>query len=135
MKKRLSWEEYALGLAEAAALRSEDPYIQVGACALSHDNRVLGVAYNGLVAKKDVSDSFWEDRDKRRPYMLHAEQNLLSLFGRNEAGLLAVTLMPCTDCARLICAWGIKKVCYRTNYNNSEAIKIFDFYNVELIKI
>lgn len=135
MKKRLSWEEYALGLAEAAARRSEDPYIQVGACALSHDNRVLGVAYNGLITGKNVLKDFWKDRNARRPYMLHAEQNLLSLFGRGEARLIAVTLMPCTDCARLICAWGIKKVCYRTNYNDSEANKIFDFYNVELIKI
>ena len=135
MKKRLNWEEYALRLAEAAAERSEDPYIQVGACALSHDNRVLGVAYNGLAAGKNVSQDFWKDRDQRRPYMLHAEQNLLSLFGRNEARLIAVTLMPCTDCAKLICTWGIKKVCYRTNYNSSEASKIFDFYGVELIKI
>ena len=135
MKIRLSWEEYALGLAEAAAKRSEDPYIQVGSCALSHDNRVLGVAYNGLATGKNVSEDFWKDRDSRRPYMLHAEQNLLSLFGRNEAKLIAVTLMPCTDCARLICTWGIKKVCYRTNYNDSQAIKIFDFYEVELIKI
>ena len=135
MKNRISWEEYALGLAEAAAKRSEDPFIQVGACALSHDNRVLGVAYNGLVAGKNVSDKFWQDRDSRRPYMLHAEQNLLSLFGRNEARLIAVTLMPCTDCARLICAWGIKKVCYRTDYNDSQAKNIFDFYSVELIKI
>lgn len=135
---RLNWEEYAMELAKTAALRSEDPFRKVGACALSHDNRVLGVAYNGLKSGKNVSPEFWEDRDFRRPYMIHAESNLLSLFIRNQCKLLAVTLLPCTSCARLICAWNVKSVIYLDEYENSEAKytkEIFDFYNIELKKI
>ena len=44
---RPSWGEYALSLAQTAATRSEDPYYKVGACALSADNKVLGLGYNG----------------------------------------------------------------------------------------
>jgi len=51
---RVSWEEYALNLAYAASDRSEDPHRQVGACALSHDNMVLGLGYNGLAAGKEA---------------------------------------------------------------------------------
>ena len=45
--KRLDWEEYALELARVASLRSEDPFMKVGACVLRNDNSVAGVGYNG----------------------------------------------------------------------------------------
>jgi dCMP deaminase len=135
---RLDWEEYAMKLAQTASLRSEDPFRKVGACALSHDHRVLGVAYNGLKSGKNPPQEFWNDRDERRPFMIHAESNLLSLFTRNQCKIIAVTLLPCTSCARLICAWNIEKVIYCDEYDNSEAKyskEIFDFYNIELKKI
>jgi dCMP deaminase len=135
---RLSWEQYALELARTASLRSEDPYRKVGASALSHDHRVLGVAYNGLKSGKNVDNSFWNNRDLRRPYMIHAEANLLSLFTRNNCRLVAVTLLPCASCAKLICSWNVERVVYNEEYDNNDAIhtkEIFDFYNVELKKM
>lgn len=134
---RIDWEQYALELARTASLRSEDPYKKVGACALSKDNRVLGVAYNGLKSGKNVDSKFWEDRDKRRPFMIHAESNLLSLFSRNEANVIAVTMLPCSSCARLICAWNIDVVVYNEEYDNLDALHskdIFSFYNIILKK-
>jgi dCMP deaminase len=136
--QRVSWEEYALQLAKTAAIRSEDPYKKVGGCALSYDNRVLGVAYNGLQAGRKVTKDFWGDRDKRRPFIIHAECNLLSLFKRNECKILAVTLLPCENCARQIIAWNIPIVVYSEEYNKkfAEYTKdIFKFYKVKLKKI
>jgi dCMP deaminase len=136
MKDRLSWDVYALRLAEVAALRSEDPYVQVGSCALDHNNRVLGVAYNGLAPGTTASDYFWADRDGRRPYILHSETNLLSLFKRGEGRLLACTLLPCSACARQIIAHGIKRVVYRDVYTKDvSALDIFKFYNIDCIRI
>jgi len=135
---RISWENYALELAKTASMRSEDPYKKVGACALSFDNRVLGVAYNGLKSGKNPDVSFWKDRDVRRPYMIHAETNVLSLFSRNECRLLAVTMMPCSCCARMICAWNIPEVVYFEEYNNIESkysMDIFEFYDVKITKL
>ena len=133
---RRSWPEHAMALAITASARSEDPYKKVGACALSFDHRVLGVAYNGLCAGKNVTYDFWNDRDKRRPFMIHAEQNLLSLFKRNEAKLIAVTLLPCSYCARLICSWNIPQVYYIEDYErDTQARDIFKFYNVSLTKL
>jgi dCMP deaminase len=129
---RLSWEEYALKLAQVAALRSEDPHVQVGACGLDHNNRVLGVAYNGLVSGKQVDDVFWNDRDGRRPYIIHAEANLLSLFKRGECKLLACTLLPCSSCATMIAGYSVKTVIYRDIYTkDTGALDIFKFYNIE----
>jgi dCMP deaminase len=132
---RISWNKYALNLAIEASKRSEDPYRKVGACALSFNNRVLGVAYNGLVSGKNVRKNFWKDRNQRRRYMIHAETNLLSLFERGECRLIACTLLPCSYCARMICAWGIPEVIYKEEYDNdAEGLEIFKFYNVKVKK-
>ena len=135
-KKRISWGSYALRIAQVAALRSEDPWMQVGACALDKSNRVIGVAYNGLASGKNVPASFWKDRDARRPYMIHAETNLLSLFQKDECNLRACTLLPCSACATMIAAYGIKTVVYNELYQrDTSAKKIFKFYGIDLVQL
>ena len=136
MGNRISWEEYALKIAEVAALRSEDKFVQVGSCALDYSNRVIGVAYNGLASGISVSDSFWDDRDARRPFMIHAEVNLLSLVKRGECRLLACTLLPCSCCASMIASYGIKTVVYRDVYfRDDKALDIFNFNGIECKQI
>lgn len=133
---RISWEDYAIKIAEVASLRSEDPYVKVGACALDFNNRVIGVAYNGLASNIEVDDTFWQDRDARRPYVIHAETNLLSLIKRNECKMIACTLLPCSSCASLIAAHNIKKVVFKQMYErDNKAIEIFKFNGIECIQI
>lgn len=128
---RISWEEYALRIALVASMRSEDPFKKVGACALDNNNRVIGVAYNGLASKKEADKDFWKDRDQRRPFMIHAEANLLSLFKRGDCNLLACTLLPCSSCATMIAAYDIKRVIYTETYNQDiKALDIFKFYGI-----
>jgi len=136
MSDRVSWEEYALRIAEVASLRSEDQFVKVGSCALDHSNRVIGVAYNGLASGIKVDETFWKDRDARRPYMIHAEVNLLSLFKRGECNLLACTLLPCSCCASMIAAHGIKTVVYRDTYfRDDKALDIFKFNGISCKQI
>jgi len=136
MMSRISWKQYALKIAEVAAQRSEDPYVKVGACALDNCNRVIGVSYNGLASGIVVNEEFWENRDTRRQYMVHAEVNLLSLFKRGECSLLACTLLPCSSCASMIAAYGIKSVVYKNTYTRDEnAINIFKFNNIECTQL
>lgn len=135
--ERLSWEEYALEVAQAASLRSEDPFLKVGACALNQERMVVGVGYNGLASGVELK---WENfsRDERRPLMIHAETNCLSLCKKGEVDILAVTLLPCRYCANMISAYGIKKVIYRDDYEEEdvEVVRgIFDFNNIELIQL
>ena len=97
---------------------------------------ILGVGYNGLASKKEADSKFWEDRDGRRRFMIHAEANCMSLFNKGQASLLAATLLPCSHCATLIAAYKIPQVVYSEEYDLDLAAKeIFDFYNIELIKI
>jgi dCMP deaminase len=130
---RISWEKFAIDIADTASLRSEDPHHKVGACALNHQNMVVGVGYNGLASGKDVSPEFWEDRDARRPYMIHAEANCLSLCKKGEIRLLAVTLLPCSYCATLIASYGVQKVVYLDTYHKDDkAFEILSFYGIQL---
>jgi dCMP deaminase len=133
---RIHWDEYALKIAEVGALRSEDPFVKVGACALDYNNRVIGVAYNGLASGIVVDSSFWNNRDSRRPFVIHAEANLLSLFKRGECKTLACTLLPCSSCAALISSHQIKKVVYRDVYHrDSKAFDIFKFNGIECVQL
>ena len=136
MKSRISWEKYALKLAEVAALRSPDPFRKVGCSVLDSENRIISLGYNGLAKGKEVSDDFWKDRDKRRPFMIHAEMNALSLIKRGSGKLLASTLLPCSCCANVIAAHGIETVIFSEIYENDcSAFEIFKFHGIKLMKI
>ena len=132
---RVSWEEYALNIASAAAERSEDIYQKVGACALNEKNMVVAVGYNGLAPGKDVSYGFLQNRNHRRPYMIHAEVNCLSLVKMGEVKILACTLLPCSSCATMIAGYGIEKVVYKEIYKrDTSALEIFKFYEIDCIQ-
>ena len=66
-KDYISWDEYFMGVASLAALRSKDPNTQVGACIVSDDNKILSMGYNGLpVGCSD--DEFPWNRESGDPY-------------------------------------------------------------------
>ena len=122
---RISWEQYALDIAEVAATRSEDPYLKVGAVILRPDNSVASIGYNGGPAGIDLQ---WHDREGRRKYVIHAEANAFRYVKLNEVkdGLIAVTHRPCQTCLPQIAAYGIKNVYYKYEIDN-------DTYPVELL--
>lgn len=134
-KERLSIPQYAMALAHVASLRSEDPYRKVGAAALDFDNRVVGTAYNGLAPGFDAPEGFWDDRDKRQKFMLHAEVNLCSLFKRGEVRVIATTTMPCTACMQTLCAYGVEEIYYRDVYKQSDAPEIAKIYGIKLEQV
>jgi len=132
MSDRLSIPQYAMAIAHVASLRSEDPYRKVGAAAIDYNNRVIGTAYNGLAPGFDAPFGFWDDRDKRQKYMLHAEINLCSLIKRGEAKIVACTTLPCTSCMQALCAHGVKEVYYGEDYPGSDASEIAETYGIIL---
>lgn len=134
-EERLSIPRYAMALAHVASLRSEDPFRKVGAAALDFNHRVIGTAYNGLAPGYDAPEGFWDDRDKRQKYMLHAEVNLCSLFRRGEVKVIATTTMPCTACMQTLCAYGIKEIYYDEVYLASDAPEIAEVYGIRLEQV
>jgi dCMP deaminase len=130
---RISWEEYALKLAETASIRSEDPYMKVGACVLRHDNTVAALGYNGSPPGYDID---WSDRDSRRPFVSHAERSALRYCKPGEAKLIAITLSPCQHCIMDIAMFGIKKVIFRNFYERDEkSFEIAHKFDIEMVQI
>lgn len=135
-RARLSWEETCLRLAyDIARYRSQDPYIQVGACALKKDGNNIVLGYNGCIPKVDID---WSDRNERRKRVIHAEANVLNRILPNEVDFLAVTALPCAECIKIIAQKNIKKVIYSEeleNYDNDLTKKLAKEFGIEIKRV
>ena len=128
----MNWDEYAIGIAEAVSNKSKDQWNKVGAVILRKDHSIASVGYNGF--PQGVEED-WTDRDERRKYVIHAEQNALRYIKPEEGEAIYSTLMPCNDCIKAIAAYKIKKVIYRDFYvNDSTALEFADKMGIELIQ-
>lgn len=115
---------YALAMARTAATMSPDPRRKVGAIAMTIEGRIIATGYNGLRPGYDLPEgqgiTWWEDDDNRRQFVLHAEENLCSLFTRSQVDLVAVTTAPCLTCARLLVAHGVRRVNFQYPYDTDQ---------------
>ena len=129
-RERMSWEETALILAETIAkCRSQDPYVQVGACAVLRDNSI-SLGYNGPPPGIEID---WSDRETRITRVIHAEVNALRSVGPGQCKFLAVTLLPCRNCMTFIASKGIKKIIYREVYERDTlAFELAREFQIEL---
>ncbi|MBQ1415469.1 MAG: dCMP deaminase family protein [Lachnospiraceae bacterium] len=118
----ISWDEYFMGVAKLACMRSKDPNTQVGACIVSDDNKILSIGYNGL-PRGCSDDEFPWNRDNEDPYQnkyfytTHSELNAILNYrgGSLEGAKLYVTLFPCNECAKAIIQTGIRTVVYESD--------------------
>ncbi|CAH0591633.1 unnamed protein product [Chrysodeixis includens] len=107
----IDWEEYFMGLALLSAKRSKDNRLQVGACIVNDEKRIISLGYNGMPYGRD--DLFpWNDRTKT--FVCHAEMNaIMNNKGVNMKGCtMYVTMHPCVECAKIIVHSGITKIVY-----------------------
>lgn len=124
--KRISWDEYFMGIALLSAKRSKDPSTQVGACIVDKDNKVVSIGYNGMPRYCDDEQLSWnknDDLDSKYLYVCHAEFNAI-LNTRDGSHLngckIYVTLFPCNECAKAIIQTGIKEVIYLSDKYKDE---------------
>lgn len=114
----ISWDEYFMGIAHLAGMRSKDPNTQVGACIVSKDNKILSMGYNGFPLGCSDDEFPW-DRDgdeleTKYPYVTHGEMNAILNYrgGSLEGTKLYVSLFPCNECTKAIIQAGIKEIVY-----------------------
>ncbi len=124
----ISWDEYFMGVAKLAALRSKDPNSQVGACIVSEDNKILSMGYNGFpMGCSDESFPWGRDGDAldtKYLYVVHSELNAILNYrgGSLEGAKLYVSLFPCNECAKAIIQCGIKTIVYEDDkYHDTPA--------------
>lgn len=112
----ISWDEYFMGIAMLAAMRSKDPNTQVGACIVNKDNIIVSTGYNGMPKGCSDDEYPWERTGgaTKYPFVVHAELNaILNAAGRDVRGSrIYVSLFPCNECAKAIIQSGIKEILY-----------------------
>lgn len=114
----ISWDEYFMGVALLASMRSKDPNTQVGACIVDNENRILSTGYNGFPSGCSDDEFPWEREgdfcETKYPFVVHAELNaILNARGKNLTGAkIYIALFPCNECAKAIIQSGIKEVIY-----------------------
>ena len=114
----ISWDEYFMGVALLASMRSKDPSTQVGACIVDNESRILSTGYNGFPSGCSDDEFPWDREgdfgDTKYPFVVHAELNaILNARGKNLTGAkIYVALFPCNECAKAIIQSGIKEVVY-----------------------
>ncbi len=131
-KDYISWDEFFMGIAKLAAMRSKDPNTGVGACIVDQDNHILSIGYNG--APNGISDDIFPwDREgeplkTKYPYVCHGELNAILNFRGSRQELqgakIYVDLFPCNECAKLIIQSGIREVIYLYDkYKDTDSVK------------
>lgn len=114
--QRPTWDEYFLNIAFDVSTRSDDPNIRHGAIIVSEQNHIIGTGYNGTIRGSDPEKIPYNDRDKKRPYMIHAEENAILNCMINPLTLdyskIYVTGLPCVNCLQRIINFGIKEIIY-----------------------
>jgi dCMP deaminase len=128
----MNWDEYAMSIAEVVAKKSKDPWHKVGAVILREDHSIASVGYNGF--PQGVEED-WSDREERKKYVIHAEQNALRYTSPGEGKTLVSTLLPCRDCLKTIAAYKIKRVLYKEIYKSDPiALEIAEKMGVTVIQ-
>lgn len=127
-KDYISWDEYFMGIAILAGMRSKDPNSQVGACIVGNDNKILSIGYNGFPIGCSDDVFPWaregEELDRKYHYVVHSELNAILNYrgGSLEGAKLYVSLFPCNECAKAIIQAGIKTIVYdEDKYHDSPA--------------
>lgn len=144
-KDVISWDNYFMGIAHLSALRSKDPFTQVGACIVTAQKKVVGIGYNGFPTGINDDDLPWEREgefvDTKYAYVVHAELNaILNATTSLQGCTMYVSLFPCNECAKAIVQAGITTLVYECDkYAHTPAViaakKIFDYAKVTLIAL
>jgi len=143
---RETWEEYFMKIAYAVASRSTCGRRQVGAVAVSPDNRILGTGYNGALPGSPHCEEVGCLRDRlgvpsgQRQEICraqHAEANVCNFAARYGVSLngsiIYVTAQPCTTCVKAMVTSGIKKVVFDSDYPDELACTLAKEAGMELI--
>jgi dCMP deaminase len=108
------WNEYFLGIAEAAKMKSKDPKCKVGAVIVSRDNVVLSTGFNGLARGVADDEILLGDVNEKLKVICHAEANAILNAARMGVALdgtaIYVNKFPCLACCNFIIQAGIKRI-------------------------
>jgi dCMP deaminase len=135
-KRRPSFEEIYIELAQTLAARSTCSRLNVGTVITSTDYRkVLAIGYNGNAAGLP---NHCDRHEAGNCGCLHSEENAVINCDspRSMEKHVFVTHLPCVACAkRLINLGGVKKIFYRNEYRSRDSVDILRSVGIEVVQL
>lgn len=136
MTGRPNWDEYFMGIADAATKRSTCLHRQVAAIIVK-ERQIVSVGYNGNLPRQshclDIGCAREDVPSGQRMELcrgVHAEQNAVAMAARFgnavNGGYLYTTHFPCSSCSKLIVRAGIVEVVYSVDYPDPLAKKLLN---------
>jgi dCMP deaminase len=145
--RRPSWDEYFLEVAQLVSKRATCLRRKVGAVAVK-DKRILATGYNGapsgLAHCLDIGclrEKFGIPSGERQELCrgLHAEQNVIIQAVLHKIDLqgstIYITNQPCTTCAKMLVAVGVKNIVILEGYPDQLARKMLQEAKIKLRKV
>ncbi|MBI5229224.1 dCMP deaminase family protein [Candidatus Micrarchaeota archaeon] len=149
-KPRVSWDEYFMKIAEIVSERTTCLRLRGGAVVVK-DKRIIATGYNGSArglphcsqvgCLKDHLELKGIPRGTGHESCraIHAEENAIlqcALHGISSDGAtMYATVSPCLACAKSIINAGIKRVVYRSDYDDDAAFALFKEAGVGIEKL
>lgn len=135
--ERPTWDEWALGIADAVAPRGDCIRSRVGAVLLDRRRRLVMSGMNGVPSGEKgclagacprgrvTYEEIPAGSDYGDCIAIHAEENLLIHARRDDlaGGTVYVTRAPCYRCLPRLKAAGVSRVVWRTE-SGSDAVKL-----------
>ena len=121
-RKRLTWDEYFMTIAQVVASRATCDRKHVGAV-IVRERTILSTGYNGSVRGLAHCDEVGHMMENDHCVAtIHAEANALVQAARNGVGLdsasIYITASPCWNCFKLIANAGIREIFFGEFYRD-----------------
>jgi dCMP deaminase len=146
VKKRMSWDEYFMKIADLVSQRSTCLRRQVG-CVAVRDKRILATGYNGAPSGLKHCEDVGCMRNKLKIpsgerhelcRALHAEQNAIIQAAQTgismDGSTLYCTHQPCVVCAKMLINSGINKIIFKGDYPDKLALSILKEGKIDFIR-
>jgi dCMP deaminase len=139
VKKRASWDEYFMNIAQQAATRSTCDRKHVGAV-IVRDKIILSTGYNGSIRGMPHCDDVGHMMENDHCVAtVHAEANAIIQAARNGTSIdsadIYITASPCWNCFKLIANSGIKRIFYLEFYRDERILTVAKQTGIELKQV
>ncbi|MBN1575378.1 MAG: dCMP deaminase family protein [Chitinispirillaceae bacterium] len=138
-KRRASWDEYFMCMAQQAATRSTCDRKHIGAV-IVRDKTVLSTGYNGSIRGMPHCDDVGHMMENDHCVAtVHAEANAIIQAARHGTAIdgadIYVTASPCWNCFKLIANSGIRRIFYMEFYRDEKILTVARQAGIELRQV
>lgn len=106
--------------------------LKVGAALCDDEMNILALGYNHPIVSAPceiINQETGElETDNRR--MLHAEESIIAICNQERISLkgkiIVLTHSPCSQCAKMLAACGVKKILFVDLYRNTDSFEVLD---------